>query len=131
MKQWTAFGASSALALLLGTTAVQAEVSAEQVWQGWVDYYTASGQVVTSDSSTMEGDTLVVKNAAIASKPNEAGTFKISLSEVRLRETGDGRVEITLQDAIPAAPFARSRELGSLILVDPASNSTAAAVLVE
>lgn len=101
MKQWTAFGASSALALLLGTTAVQAEVSAEQVWQGWVDYYTASGQVMTSDSSAMEGDTLVVKNAAIASKPNEAGTFKISLSEVRLRETGDGRVEITLPTEVP------------------------------
>jgi hypothetical protein len=101
MKQWTALGASSALALLLGTTAVQADVSAEQVWQGWVDYYSASGQTVTSESSAMEGDTLVVKNAEIASKPNEAGTFKITLSEVRLRETGDGRVEITLPAEMP------------------------------
>ncbi|MDR2329568.1 MAG: sulfate adenylyltransferase [Comamonas sp.] len=42
-----------------------------------------------------------------------------------------GRVEISLQEAIPATAFARSRELGSLILVDTASNSTAAAVLVE
>ena len=49
----------------------------------------------------------------------------------QLEPNAIGRVEITLQDAIPAAPFARSRELGSLILVDPASNSTAAAVLVE
>jgi sulfate adenylyltransferase subunit 1 len=40
-------------------------------------------------------------------------------------------VEISLQEAIPAAAFVRSRELGSLILVDTASNSTAAAVLVE
>ncbi|MGF6213567.1 sulfate adenylyltransferase subunit 1 [Comamonas sp. 4034] len=49
----------------------------------------------------------------------------------QLEPNAIGRVEITLQEAIPAAPFARSRELGSLILVDPASNSTAAAVLVE
>ncbi len=49
----------------------------------------------------------------------------------QLEPNAIGRVEITLQEAIPAAPFASSRELGSLILVDPASNSTAAAVLVE
>ncbi len=101
MKQWTAFGAGSALALLLGSTAVQADVTAEQVWQGWVDYYTASGQVVTSDASAMEGDTLVVTNAVIASKRSEEGAFTVTLPEVRLRETGDGRVEITLPAEMP------------------------------
>ncbi|QMV73976.1 sulfate adenylyltransferase [Comamonas piscis] len=49
----------------------------------------------------------------------------------QLEPNAIGRVEITLQEAIPAAAFVRSRELGSLILVDTASNSTAAAVLVE
>ena len=102
MKQWTAFGAGSALALLLGTTAVQADVTAEQVWQGWVDYYTASGQVVTSASSAMEGDTLVVKDAVIASKPNDEGSVELKLSEVRLRETGDGKVEVTVPAEMPA-----------------------------
>jgi sulfate adenylyltransferase subunit 1 len=42
-----------------------------------------------------------------------------------------GRVELTLQDAIPAVPYARSRNLGALILVDSASNRTAAAVLID
>ncbi|TDS82785.1 GTP-binding protein [Comamonas sp. JUb58] len=49
----------------------------------------------------------------------------------QLEPNAIGRVEISLQEAIPAAAFVRSRELGSLILVDTASNSTAAAVLVE
>lgn len=49
----------------------------------------------------------------------------------QLEPNAIGRVEITLQEAIPAAAFVHSRELGSLILVDTASNSTAAAVLVE
>ena len=49
----------------------------------------------------------------------------------QLEPNAIGRVEIALQEAIPAAAFAQSRELGSLILVDTASNSTAAAVLVE
>ncbi|MGN6581966.1 MAG: sulfate adenylyltransferase subunit 1 [Bordetella sp.] len=42
-----------------------------------------------------------------------------------------GRVELLLQEPLPAAPFARSRVLGSLILVDTASNKTAGAVLVD
>ncbi|MGE8398044.1 MAG: GTP-binding protein, partial [Comamonas sp.] len=42
-----------------------------------------------------------------------------------------GVVEFALQEAIPAAAFTRSRALGALILVDTASNATAAAVLVQ
>jgi len=40
-------------------------------------------------------------------------------------------VELALQEAIPALPFARSRGLGSLILVDTASHKTSGAVLVN
>ena len=42
-----------------------------------------------------------------------------------------GHVELLLQEAIPAAPFAQARVLGSLILVDTASHKTAGAVLVN
>ncbi|KKW67811.1 sulfate adenylyltransferase [Lampropedia cohaerens] len=42
-----------------------------------------------------------------------------------------GTVELVLQEAIPAAPYAHSRTLGRLILVDTASHKTAAAVLVD
>ena len=41
-----------------------------------------------------------------------------------------GHVELTLQDAIPVVPYAQSRNLGAMILVDSASNRTAAAVLI-
>jgi len=42
-----------------------------------------------------------------------------------------GDVELKLQEPIPAAPYAQSRTLGALILVDAASNKTAGAVLVR
>ena len=42
-----------------------------------------------------------------------------------------GRVELLLQEPLPAAPFERARVLGSLILVDTASNKTAGAALVD
>jgi sulfate adenylyltransferase subunit 1 len=49
----------------------------------------------------------------------------------QLEPNAIGVVELALQEAIPAAAFAHSRALGSLILVDTASNATAGAVLVQ
>lgn len=42
-----------------------------------------------------------------------------------------GHVDLVLQEAIPAAPFAQARVLGSMILVDTASHKTAGAVLLH
>lgn len=42
-----------------------------------------------------------------------------------------GHVELLLQEAIPAVPFAQSRVLGALILVDTATHKTSGAVLVN
>ena len=41
-----------------------------------------------------------------------------------------GQVVLGLQQALPVSPFAMSRPLGSLVLVDPASHRTAGAALV-
>ena len=49
----------------------------------------------------------------------------------QLEPNAIGVVDFALQEAIPVAAFAQSRALGSLILVDTASNATAAAVLAQ
>ncbi len=49
----------------------------------------------------------------------------------QLNPNAIGHVDLLLQEALPAAPFAQARVLGSLILVDTASNKTAGAVLVN
>ena len=49
----------------------------------------------------------------------------------RLDPNSIGHVELLLQEPLPAAPFSQARVLGSLILVDTASNATAGAVLVN
>ncbi len=41
-----------------------------------------------------------------------------------------GQVELVLQSELPVLPFAQSRALGAMILVDQASHRTAGAVLV-
>ena len=49
----------------------------------------------------------------------------------QLEPNAIGHVELLLQEPIPATPFAHSRVLGALILVDTASHRTAGAVLVR
>ena len=49
----------------------------------------------------------------------------------QLEPNAIGHVELSLQEAVPALPFARSRLRGSLVLVDTASHKTAGAALVR
>jgi sulfate adenylyltransferase subunit 1 len=42
-----------------------------------------------------------------------------------------GHIELTLQEAIAALPYAKSRVLGSLILVDTASHKTSGALMLS
>ncbi|MDR1969572.1 MAG: sulfate adenylyltransferase [Burkholderiaceae bacterium] len=51
-------------------------------------------------------------------------------SAAQLDPNAIGHVDLLLQEPIPAAPFAASRALGALILVDTASHKTAGAALV-
>ncbi|MCC2675816.1 MAG: sulfate adenylyltransferase [Ramlibacter sp.] len=49
----------------------------------------------------------------------------------RLEANGIGHVELTLQEPLATLPYARSRALGSLVLVDTATHTTSGAVLVR
>lgn len=49
----------------------------------------------------------------------------------RLDANGIGHVELVLQEALATLPHARSRTLGSLVLVDTASHKTSGAVLIR
>jgi sulfate adenylyltransferase subunit 1 len=48
-----------------------------------------------------------------------------------LEPNGIGHVDLVLQEPIPVEPYARSRLLGSLVLVDTATHKTSGAVLVR
>ncbi len=102
MKQWTGLGASALCALLLNSTAVCADVTAEEVWQSMADYYSDLGQTVTTGSKEMQGDTLVITDAVFATDMPE-GSFSATVGEIRLKELGDGRVEVTMSGDIPVA----------------------------
>ncbi len=87
------------VAMFLGTTAAQADVTAEEVWQSIVGYYSGIGQTLTTDAKVMTGDTLVISGAEIKAKDGDA-QFSLRVPELRFRETGDGRVEIAAAEKI-------------------------------
>jgi sulfate adenylyltransferase subunit 1 len=48
-----------------------------------------------------------------------------------LKPNAIGRVSLQLSEAIPALPYLQSKTLGAMILVDPATNKTSGAVLIQ
>ncbi len=94
-------GSVSALALLITPAAAFADITAQQVWSDWQEYFKNFGYTVDGSEST-SGDTLTVSGAVMAMElPEGAGSFKIELGDVALRNLGDGRVSVNFADSIP------------------------------
>lgn len=106
MRFLTHVGGAMALALLLASGA-RADVTAAQVWQGMVDLSAASGGSLSASAQRLEGDTLILSGVGAKTAADPLG-LRLSLPELRLRDMGDGRVEI-----IPAG-----KATGSLALSD-------------
>jgi len=109
MKLRSQLSASALLAALFCASAASADVTAEQVWQDWKDYYAQMGQTVTVGAEGMEGDTLVARDVKFTSETADAKT-EGTISEVRLQEMGDGTVEITLPPEIPVVVYTTPAE---------------------
>lgn len=101
MKRMTKLGAGTALAVILGAGAVHADVTPEQVWQEWKDYYAGMGQTITTGSEARDGDTLVIKDAKWAQGDAATARTEFSVAELRLKDLGDGSVELTLPAELP------------------------------
>lgn len=94
MKHWILRG-STAVAALLAANAALADVTPEDVWQSWQDQYAAIGQPITADSVARDGDTLVAKGVK-ASTNSELNKTESTIPELRMKDLGDGTVEITM-----------------------------------
>lgn len=104
-------GSAAALTLFL-STAAQAGVTAGQVWQSLVDLSAASGGRLTATGQKREGDTLVVSGigAVTAADPS---ALRLTVPELRLRDMGDGRVEITMAKRMSASVAAPDWAVGA------------------
>ncbi|MDR0808496.1 MAG: DUF2125 domain-containing protein [Gemmobacter sp.] len=97
MAQWKFMGTTAVAALLIGNAAL-ADVTPEQVWENWKALSTSQGSTMTTQSESREGDTLIVRGvSAITTNPQIDVTA--TMDELRLRDRGDGSVEMTMSDS--------------------------------
>ncbi|KGJ03371.1 hypothetical protein SAMN04487972_12238 [Paracoccus halophilus] len=90
---------SSTVALIVMAAPALAEVTAEQVWQSWIDYYESVGYSVEESARDKAGDTLTIRDLTVSGGPAE-GEVSMSLDRVTLTETGDGKVRSVFSDRV-------------------------------
>lgn len=93
---------SSAFALIAFAFPALAEVTPAEVWQNWVDYYKANGYTVTEGAREEAGETLSLKDVAVSfAAPDDQGAVSVTVPEITLTGTGDGKVRTTFAETSP------------------------------
>ncbi|WP_372611412.1 DUF2125 domain-containing protein [Aquicoccus sp.] len=96
--------------MLCGTTAMigftsgsvaLADVTSDQVWNDWKNYFETFGYEVTA-TEVQEGDTLSVRDMRMTMPlPEDEGTVAITLGQVGFVDRGDGTVSVELPSPVP------------------------------
>lgn len=115
MKPWT-WASTTAVVALLAANPALADVTPEEVWDAWQEVYTSSGSTVTTGSVERDGDTLVITDFR-ATIEAEGTRSETELAELRLRDAGDGSVEVTMAETASftstTAATADAKEMGA------------------
>ena len=86
---------------LLSSTAVYADVTAQQVWDDWKANMGMYGEAgVTIGSEVASGGTVTVTDLGIDSA-TDGGSIKANLASLVLTENGDGTVSVTMSEDYP------------------------------
>ncbi|MGO4909583.1 DUF2125 domain-containing protein [Pseudorhodobacter sp. W20_MBD10_FR17] len=111
---------TSFAALTAFSAPVFADVTADDVWQNWKDLSTSYGQTYSTGSESRSGDTLTLTNVTV-DMPNEHGKVSAIIPQIALRETGDGRVEVTMSNSYSIKSQGKNgleKDLSSTITID-------------
>ncbi|MFN3723724.1 MAG: DUF2125 domain-containing protein [Paracoccaceae bacterium] len=92
------FTATSAVLFSVSITShAVAQVTPEEVWQGWQKMGATYGQAIIADQVIRTDDTLVVTALKIA-MDQDGAKIDGGVDEVRFRDLGNGTVEVTMTD---------------------------------
>lgn len=92
---------SVALGIFMTGSAAFADVTAQQVWGDWKDYFSGFGYQVTSNEN-QSGDTLTVSDIAMELQvPDDAGTVVMTIGEMSFSNNSDGTVDVSIPPNMP------------------------------
>ena len=100
---------SSALALAAMTAPALADVTSEQVWQSWVDYYQSLGYTMTEGGRDKSGETLTVSDISIKGGAPESKVAFV-IPQVTLTEDGSGKVKTVFADKMTGIATGQNTE---------------------
>ncbi len=100
---------------LLGSTAIWlgasgaalAELTPQDVWEGWMSYAESIGQTISVGSETASGDTLTLNDVRTSIEFPDGGSVAGTLDMIQLQGRSDGTVAISMS---PDYPFSISAE---------------------
>jgi len=93
---------SAAIATMIAIPAT-AEISADDVWNGFTAYYNAFGLTVDA-TETRSGDRLTISNLKLSAQfPFDLGSFILTTTGLDLVENADGTVDIIVPESLPLA----------------------------
>jgi hypothetical protein len=111
---------ATVLAMLLGTTAAQAQVTAQDVWASWQSQFGLYGEGgVTVGAEDLVDGVLTVTDLSFAQTDETGGAVSMTIPEIVFEELGDGTVGITMSESYPlemSFPDAATAEMVALTM---------------
>lgn len=120
---------SSAIALAAMTAPAFADVTSEQVWQSWVDYYSSAGYQIKEGKREQAGDTLTLTDVTVSTEdgdPATTGQMTLTVPQITMTETGDGKVRTVYADQMTGSfsgTDSDARDFSANFTVDMAGNA--------
>jgi hypothetical protein len=91
----------AALAYAVATQGAYADLTANDVWNDWQEYFRSLGYTVEGEPSSA-GDVMTINDMTLSMDfPEEDGQFQMTMPEVTLTENGDGTVNVGFPGSFP------------------------------
>ena len=101
MFRFTVRSAGAALAYIMATQAALADLTAQDVWSDWKDYFIGFGYEIDG-TEAVSGDTLTISDLSMSAKTNDpASMVTISMGTVSFVGNSDGSVAVTMPASMP------------------------------
>lgn len=94
-------GCVTALAYTVATQGALADLTANDVWSDWQNYFQSMGYTITGDENSAGGVITVTDMTLSMDLPEDDGQFSMVMPEMILTENGDGTVSVGLPETFP------------------------------
>lgn len=101
MTKFTPLRNTACVIALFSAGAVQADVTAAEVWADWQQNFAMYGETgLTIGDETMDGDTLTISDIAMHIEDNQT-VIDVDMGTLTFVENGDGSVSVQMEESYP------------------------------